>query len=77
VPARAAQAAALPRAVARGVKFVGNRVLAVLILGGFLAAWGLAFLTSAPNRLVTGTGIRLDTLLVGWRASLLLPAARC
>ena len=57
------------------VKFVGNRVLLVLVLGGFLAAWGLAFLTTAPNRLVTGTGIRLDTVLVGWRASLvLLPA---
>jgi osmoprotectant transport system permease protein len=64
-----------PRAVPRSVKFVGNRVLLVLILGGFLAGWGLAFLTTAPNRLVIGTGIRLDTLLVGWRASLLLPAA--
>ncbi len=57
------------------MKFVGNRVLLVLILGGLLAGWGLAFLTTAPNRLVTGTGIRLETLLVGWRASLLFPAA--
>ena len=57
------------------MKFVGNRVLLVLVLGGLLAGLGLPFVTSAPNRLVTGTGIRLDSLLVGWRASLLLPAA--
>jgi len=57
------------------VKLIGNRVLLVLIVGGVLAGWGLAFLTTAPNRLVTGTGIRLDTLLVGWRALVLLPFA--
>lgn len=61
--------------VPRRVKFVRNRVLLVLILGGTLAGWGLAFLTTAPNRLVTGMGIRLETLLVGWRFSLLLAAA--
>lgn len=56
------------------MNFVGNRVLLVLVLGGLLAGYGLPFLTSAPNRLVTGTGISLDTLLFGWRAWLLLPA---
>lgn len=57
------------------MKVVRNRVLLVLVLGGLLAAWGLPFLTSAPNRLVTGTGIGLRPLLVGWGAAILLPAA--
>lgn len=56
------------------MKVVRNRVLLVLVLGGLLAAWGLPFLTSAPNRLVTGTGIALPPLLVGWGAAILLPA---
>ena len=62
-------------AIPQSVKFVRNRVLLVLIVAGLLAGSGLAFLTAAPNRLVTGTGIRLDACLGGWRASLLLPAA--
>lgn len=62
-------------AASRSMKFVANRVLLVLVAGGVLAGCALAFLTTAPNRLVTGTGIRLDTLLTGWRLSLLLPAA--
>ena len=57
------------------MKFIGNRVLLVLVVGGILAGSSLAFLTTAPNRLVTGTGIRLDALLTGWRTALLLPAA--
>ena len=57
------------------MKLVANRVLLVLVAGGVLAGCGLAFLTTAPNRLVTGTGIRLETLLTGWRFTLLLPAA--
>src|SRR4051812_20726603 len=57
------------------VKFIANRVQLVLVAGVVIAGCGLAFLTTAPNRLVTGTGIRLDTLLTGWRLSLLLPAA--
>jgi osmoprotectant transport system permease protein len=54
---------------------VHQRVLAVLVLAGLAAAFGLAFLTQAPNRLVTGTGIRLSELLAGPQAALLLPAA--
>jgi osmoprotectant transport system permease protein len=57
------------------VKFVGNRVLLVLVVGGLLAGLGLPFLTTAPNRLVAGTGIGLPALLAGWTAALLLPAA--
>jgi len=57
------------------VNFVRNRVLLVLIAVGLVAGSGLAFLTTAPNRLVTGTGIRLDACLAGWRVLLLLPAA--
>jgi osmoprotectant transport system permease protein len=53
---------------------VHQRVLAVLVLAGLAAAFGLAFLTQAPNRLVTGTGIRLSELLAGPQAALLLPA---
>jgi osmoprotectant transport system permease protein len=54
---------------------VHQRVLAVLVLAGLAAAFGLAFLTQAPNRLVTGTGIRLSELLAGPQLALLLPAA--
>ena len=53
---------------------VHNRVLAVLVLAGLAAALGLAFLTQAPNRLVTGTGIRWSEVLVGSRAAVLVPA---
>jgi len=62
-------------AIPRRVKFVRNRVLLVLVVGGLLAGTGLAFLTTAPNRLVTGAGIRLESCLAGWRILLLLPAA--
>ena len=54
---------------------VHQRVLAVLVVAGLAAAVGLAFLTQAPNRLVTGTGIRLSELLAGPQMALLLPAA--
>ena len=40
-----------------------NRVLAVLLMGAMAAALGLAFLSVAPNRLVSGTGLRLGELL--------------
>ena len=52
---------------------VRNRVLAVLVIGGLAAGLLLAFLTQAPNRLVTGTGVRLAELLDLRRAPLLLP----
>jgi osmoprotectant transport system permease protein len=54
---------------------VHQRVLGVLVLAGLAAAFGLAFLTQAPNRLVTGTGIRLSELLAGPQAALLLLVA--
>jgi osmoprotectant transport system permease protein len=38
---------------------VKNRVLGVLLLAGLAAAMGVAFLTHAPNRLVSGTAISL------------------
>lgn len=50
-------------------------VLAVLLAAGLLAAVGLAFLTHAPNRLITGTGISLASVVgTGAKASVLLPA---
>ncbi len=52
-----------------------NRVLLVLVIGGALAAWGLAFLTVAPNRLVSGTAIPLAQISDPVRDVLLLPAA--
>ena len=54
---------------------VKNRVLLVLLAGALAAAWGLAFLTVAPNRLVTGTAIPLAQISGPWRDLLLLPAA--
>lgn len=52
-----------------------NRVLLVLAIAGLAAALGLPFLTHAPNRLVTGTGIPLRALLAGGWLALLVPAA--
>jgi osmoprotectant transport system permease protein len=54
---------------------VKNRVLLVLVIGGAVAAWGLAFLTVAPNRLVSGTAIPLAQISDPLRDVLLLPAA--
>jgi osmoprotectant transport system permease protein len=42
---------------------VKNRVVAVLVLAGLVAALGLPFLTHAPNRLAAGTGIPLAQLV--------------
>ena len=56
---------------------VHNRVLLLLVLLAALAAWSLAFLTVAPNRLVSGTGVRLADLMHGGRWALLLPATVC
>ena len=42
---------------------VRNPVLALLVLAGLAAGLGLAFVSQAPNRLVSGTGIGLLTLL--------------
>jgi osmoprotectant transport system permease protein len=54
---------------------VKNRVLLVLVACAVAAAWGLAFVTVAPNRLVTGTAIPLPQVLDPRRDVLLLPAA--
>jgi osmoprotectant transport system permease protein len=50
-------------------------VLAALLIGGLGAAIGLAFLTVAPNRLVSGTGLALHELLGPAHAILGLPFA--
>ena len=48
---------------------IHNRVLALLVLAGLAAAWGLAFLKYAPNRLVSGAAISLGDVLMGrWDA---------
>ncbi|MGA8785102.1 MAG: hypothetical protein WB542_07255, partial [Polaromonas sp.] len=44
---------------------VKNRVLLLLMAAGVAAASGLAFLTHAPNRLVSGTGISLAEVVGG------------
>lgn len=55
---------------------VKNRVLLVLVIGALLAAWTLAFLTVAPNRLLSGTAIPLAPVVESWHAWLIiLPAA--
>ena len=54
---------------------VKNRVLLVLVACASAAAWGLAFLTVAPNRLVSGTAIPLAEVFDPRRDLLLLPAA--
>ena len=59
----------------RGLAFVRNRVLLALLVCALAAALGLAFLTVAPNRLVSGTGVALGELLSGARLALGLPAA--
>jgi osmoprotectant transport system permease protein len=71
----------------RAVAVVRNRVLLILWLAALVAAFGLAFVSIAPNRLTTGVGVPLHGLAAdgaGWlglvAAVLLLavfaPAAR-
>lgn len=50
-----------------------NRVLFVLVIGLVLSTLGLPFLTHAPNRLVTGTGISLLSLIDADRAWVVAP----
>jgi len=59
----------------RGAAWIHNRVLGVLLCGGLGAAVGLAFLSVAPNRLVSGTGLGLRDLLGPAHALLGLPFA--
>lgn len=52
---------------------VKNRVLLALVFLLLLAGSGLAFLSHAPNRLVSGQGISLASLLHGYTFFVLLP----
>jgi osmoprotectant transport system permease protein len=52
---------------------VRNRVLLVLSVAGLLACFGLAFVTHAPNRLVSGQTIPLLDAVPGARLLALLP----
>ncbi len=54
---------------------IHNRVLAVLLVTGLAAAFGLAFLALAPNRLVSGTGLGLHELPLAAQRWLALPLA--
>jgi osmoprotectant transport system permease protein len=51
-----------------------NRVLFILVLAGLAAAIGLAFLTAAPNRLVSGRPIAMGETLQGARWLIAVPA---
>ncbi len=48
-------------------------MLWVLLLAGMAAAFGLPFLTQAPNRLLSGVGVPLSEVLVGTRHWALAP----
>lgn len=50
-----------------------NRVLLVLVIGA-AASCGLAFLSVAPNRLVSGVAIPLAQIYASWRDTLFVPA---
>ena len=52
-----------------------NRVLLALVIAAAAAAGSLAFVTVAPNRLVTGTAISLAQVAAPWRGLLIVPAA--
>ena len=55
-----------------------NRVLLVLVIAGFAAAFGLPFLSHAANRLVSGMPVGLVAVLEerpAWALFMLLPAA--
>ncbi|HSI48316.1 MAG TPA: ABC transporter permease [Ideonella sp.] len=59
-----------------GAGHSANRVLLVLLIAGMAAALGLAFVTQAPNRLVSGVGVPLRELLHGGNWALIsVPAA--
>ncbi len=54
-------------------RVVRDRVLFVLCVAGLCAAYGLAFVTHAPNRLVSGAPIPLLAAVAGTKAIALLP----
>src|SRR5581483_7190545 len=53
---------------------VRNRVALLLVAAGLAAAWGLPFLSHAPNRLLSGQPIALASILAGPRLFVLIPA---
>jgi osmoprotectant transport system permease protein len=57
-----------------GTPLVRNRVLLAIVLVGWLAALGMAFVSVAPNRLVSGNGVALHALTSSGRHALWLPA---
>ncbi|HEY6133361.1 MAG TPA: ABC transporter permease [Rubrivivax sp.] len=59
----------------RAASWVQQRVLLLLVLLAWWAAADLAFVSVAPNRVLTGTGVLLPALMSGWRWGLLGPAA--
>ncbi len=52
---------------------IRNRVLGTLVVIANGAAFGMAFVALAPNRLVHGTGIGLTDLMHGWRGVIVVP----
>ncbi|EIC83785.1 binding-protein-dependent transport system inner membrane protein [Serratia sp. M24T3] len=54
-------------------KLIKNRVLLTLMVLLIIAGASLAFITHAPNRLISGTGIPLQNLLQGPAVLLLVP----
>ncbi|MES2959995.1 MAG: ABC transporter permease [Pseudomonadota bacterium] len=68
-------AALAPGQGVRTAPFIRNRVLLVLLLAAVLAAAGLAFVSVAPNRLVSGVGVRLHALTAPEVPLLWLPLA--
>ncbi len=62
-------------APAAALATVHNRVLLTIVLAALVAAFGLAFVSVAPNRLVSGNGVPLHGLMSVGRHALWLPAA--
>jgi osmoprotectant transport system permease protein len=62
-------------AVEQSAALVRNRVLMVLVLAALTVAFAMPFVSVAPNRLVSGSGLRLQELSASGGAMLWLPAA--
>ena len=69
-----AESRVIALATAQGARVVHNRVLLVLLLAAVAAVLGLAFISVAPNRLVSGRGVPLFGLMSDARHGLWLPA---
>jgi osmoprotectant transport system permease protein len=71
---------AMGQGVPGGRGWVRNRVLGLLVIGAIGAALSLAFVTVAPNRLVSGSAVALQSLMVAapwglWAAAAVLVIA--